>query len=312
MKRSTIHLLIVSLLLTGSLSAAPTEDIARPHLNDHNFVENLLINSPFVRTSISNSLGYGKALDVTTPIIDLGDGEVIGFKGDLLFALLEFEYQYAIKEWIALRLKVGGLARAGTGVQSLLSEGLTMVTGFEFGWKVRLRETDQSALAMNIDLTNRSMTGVNISKFVEDIIEGQPASMVTKTPMTRVTLGLGYAWAPNNLFGFTLNGDTGYGESYNRQEGDQVFFRLGGAVEADLLARTSVPIGLSLGYIYDTFPENGTTADNGLHAVGLRIAFTGRDDFNISLDLSRELVPGRDGYSDVSVATTSITLRYYF
>lgn len=312
MRRHSICILIASLLLASSLVAAPTKEISRPHLGGHTFVNNLLIPSPFISTSIRNSLGYGQALDVTTPVIELEDGEVIGFKGDILFALLDFEYQYAIKEWIALRVKIGGLARSGTGVQSLLSEGVTMVTGFEFGWRIRLLETEKSALSASIDLANRSITGVNIAKFVEDIIDGVPASMVTKTPITRGAMGLGYAWAASDLFGVVLNGELGYGESYDRLDGDQIFFRGGAMVEADLLARTSIPIGLSLGYVYDTYPENGSSADEGLQALGLRIAYTGREDFVISLDQTQELIPGGDRSQDINAATTTITLHYFF
>ncbi len=312
MLQRTFCFLVIFLILAVGLTAAPLVDPQKPHLAGHAFVDNLLVPSPFITTSIRNSLGYGKALDVETPIVDLGDGEIIGLKGDLLFAVLDFEYQYAIKRWIALRVKVRGFARAGTGVQTILSEGVTMVTGFEFGWKVRLHETDRSYLVATLDLINRNATGINIAQFVEDVIDGNPATLVKKTPSTRGALGLSYAWAASDLFGLVVNAGSGYGESFNRKDKDQLFFRAGVAVDADLLARTSVPIGLALGYVYDTFPENGSTAENGLHAVGLRIAYTGKPDFLIALDQSLEFIPSREDRSDVKVTTTTLTLRYYF
>ena len=92
-----------------------------PKLGNHNFLPNTFIRGPFINTYIRNTLGIGKAVDLDIPLLNVDGEEVIGLKGDLLFAALEFEYQHAVKDWLAVALEFEVIARLGTGVGSLLA-----------------------------------------------------------------------------------------------------------------------------------------------------------------------------------------------
>ncbi len=305
---------VVFLLASAWAMSATAQDPAasgRPTLGGHNFTESVAVPSPFVRSYIRNRMGAGKALNLTTPVYELDGQQVGGFQGSLLFAIVDFEYQYAIKPWIAVRARVFGTGRLGSDTFSLLSSGVTMSTGFELGWVIRLQERERTALALDLNLSDRSFTGVNLLQFVEDIVDGVPASLVRKTPSARSSAGLRFAWAASPLLGVMARGQGGHGESIDRSRGDVWFYTLTGALDFDLRTKTSLPVGIALGYAYDSFPELSDDIAEGIHSAFIRLSYLGRDDFLLSLDLSTDRVPLTNDRSDLDGATVTISLRYY-
>ncbi len=87
-----------------------------------------------------------------------------------------------------------------------------MSTGFELGWLIRLFERERTALSLDLNLSERAYTGINIFQFVEDVVDGVPASLVRKTPSTRSSAGLRYAWAVSPLMGASARAESGFGE----------------------------------------------------------------------------------------------------
>jgi hypothetical protein len=305
-----IALLLVAIWAVTATAQEP-DPHSRPTLYGHGFTETVDTPSPFVRSFVRNRLGAGKAFDLTTTVNDLNGEPIIGLTGDLLFAVLDFEYQYAIKPWIALRTRVVGAGRLGTDTMALLSEGVTMSTGFEFGWLVRLHEHERTALALDLNIGNRMFTGVNIATFYNDIVAGKPAELVKKTPSTRASAGLRFAWAVSPLVGFTTNVITGFGESIDRSSSDDMFWRLSGAFDFDLRTKLDFPMGVAVGQTYDTFPEFGGDIADGVHATFLRFSYLGREDFLMSLDVSYDRIPLQGNKDDLKGATVTIGLRYY-
>ena len=314
--KSTLLVATLGLALAIGLTAppagaqeAPTH--ARPYLAGHHFTETVDVPSPFVRSFVRNRLGAGKAFDLETTIPDLEGEPLVGLKGDLIFAILDFEYQYAVKDWIALRARFVGAGRLGSDTLSLLSQGITMTTGFDFGWLIRLREYEKTALSMDLNISNRAFTGVNISQYVEDIVAGDPATLVKKTPSFRGSLGLRFAWAVSPLLGVSARAATGYGESMERTKEDEMFWRLSTCLDFDLRTKMSAPVGVGIGHTYDTFPEFGGDVAEGIHATFLRFSYLGRDDFLLSLDISHDRIPVAGDQPDLKGATVTISLRYY-
>jgi hypothetical protein len=316
--RFLVSLLLLALMLPlGTAMAQTPEDEpqpgkARPHLAGHSFVENNLVTSPFVRTFVSNTLGLGKIHNLDIPVQDIDGEPVTGLTGDLMLAILSLEYQYAIREWIALRVSFNMVGRLGTDVGALLSEGVTMTSGFELGWLVRLREGEKTSLGLDLAISNRSFTGINISKFIDDILADQPASLVSKAPSMRGYGGIRYAWAASSLVGVTANGILGYGESLDRTQSSQTFGRLGAAVDFDIAGATSLPLGAVLGYSFDTFPEFTNDVSDGLHTGLIRISYMGREDFLLSLDFGWEVFSSNAETKDVKGSTLGFEMRYYF
>ena len=306
-------------VLTSTPSAGRAEEELRiPHLNGHQFTTNTLTGDPFVNTYIRNTLGIGQSLDLFVPIIEIGDPpeHVLGLKGDLLKAILEFEYQQAVKDWVAFRVQVRVLGRLGTGAQSLLATGVTANTGFEFGWLFKLAEGEKTALSGTLNLWNNSVTVIDFLGFVDDVVNPPPPpltpSLVKTVPTTRGGGGLRYAWAASDLVGFIFKGETGMGESVDRSDGDEWFFNLAAAADFDLKTKTDVPLGLALGYKFDTFPEGGEEFVDAMHDLVFRIAYTGTTDFLLSLDFTYGRINFKDTTEASKFTATLINLRYYF
>lgn len=312
------HFFLLLLVLYGSVGMVaaaepdPADDRARPILANHYFTETPTIPSPFVRSYVRNRLGLGGVTDFTILPQEINGQPVEGLTGSVTFALLDFEFQYAIREWIALRAKFTLAGRVGTDVQALLAEGVTMTSGFELGWLVGLREGEKTTLGLDLGLSDRSYTGVNIGRFVEDIIEGVDTSLVDKSPSMRGFGGLRWAWAASRLMGMSARVVGGYGESLDRRKSSEVFANAGVALDFDVGVVSTIPMGIALAYSYDSFPEFSSDAAEGIHAVTLRLAYVGRQDFLLSLDLGWEEYPQPDSDETIKGTTTLISMRYYF
>lgn len=124
--------------------------------------------------------------------------------------------------------------------------------------------------------------------------------------------GLRYGWAASSLVGLTARGILGYGEALDRKEENHVFGRLGAAVDFDINGRTSWPLGVVLGYAYDSAPEFTDDLSNGLHTGLLRISYMGRQDFLLSLDFTWESFTNNEELKDLQGSTLGFNMRYYF
>ena len=305
-------LLLVVLNLTPSAGRAE-DDLRIPHLSGHQFTVNTLTGDPFVKTYIRNTLGIGQSIDLFVPIIEIGDPpQVLGLKGDLLQAILEFEYQQAVKDWVAFRVQVRVTGRLGTGAQSLLASGVTANTGFEFGWLFKLAEGEKTALSATLNLWNNSVTVVDFLGFVDGVVNPPSQPLVKTVPSTRGGGGLRYAWAASDLVGFIFKGESGMGESVDRSNSDEWFLNFAAAVDFDLKTKTDVPLGLALGYKFDTFPEGGEDLDSAKHDAVFRISYTGTTDFLLSLDFNYGWFKLKDVSETTKFTSTLLNLRYYF
>ena len=186
-----------------------------------------------------------------------------------------------------------------------------MATGFEFGWLVRLRESEKTAWSLDLSLADRSFTGVNISRFADEVIAGVPASLVRKTPSARVGGGLRFAWAASPLVGVSARGATGYGESVDRAQDDSWFWNFSTAVDFDLRTKLSAPLGVAVGFKYDSFPEFSGDIADGVYSAFFRFSYLGREDFLLSLDVSWDQIPVSDSRPDLTGMSVTLGLRYY-
>ncbi|MCK9995052.1 MAG: hypothetical protein KAH56_02095 [Candidatus Krumholzibacteria bacterium] len=306
-------LVLVVLTLTPSAGRAE-EDLRIPHLSGHQFTTNTLTGDPFVNTYIRNTLGMGQSIDLFVPLIEIGNPpEKVGLTGDLLKAILEFEYQQAVKDWVAFRVQVRVTGRLGTGAQSLLASGVTANTGFEFGWLFKLAEGEKTALSGTLNVWNNSVTVVDFLGFVDGIVNPPIPPLVKNVPTTRGGGGLRYAWAASDLVGFIFKGETGMGESIDRSKNsDEWFFNFAAATDFDLKTKTPVPLGLALGYKFDTFPEGGEDLADAKHDLVFRISYTGTTDFLLSLDFNYGWFKLKDRDKATKFTSILLNLRYYF
>jgi len=287
-------------------------EFKRPKLGGHAFMPNNYVRDPFITTFVRNSVGIGQAMDVQIPLAVIEDDTLLGLQGDILYATLDFEYQHAIRPWLAARGEVTVLGRLGTNVGSLLASGLTAATGFEFGWLIRLFQGERTYLTGTLNLANANFTAVNIRGFVEDIVAGRSASLVRTTPSLRGGGGLRFAWAASPFFGVTALANLGFGESVDASPDDKAFVIAGGTLDFDLLAVSSVPLGVLVAGRYTNFPETGDAGSTDSYGGNVRVAYNGRSDFIIGLDIGFERVDSRFLDQTLDLGTLGVNLRYYF
>ncbi len=313
-----ILVLVAFLFLGISVTAqdSSNEKIKLPVLNNHRFIVNQFVKSPFIKTCFRNSLGAGVAMDLNVPILIIDDKPLIGLRGDLTFLTLKFEYQYAVNNWLAVFGNVGMLSRFGTEAQALIAQGVNATYGFELGWMIKLLETKSVVLSATANLWNQSGTVLDLYDFVQDIIDNGGLRPENKLVYSKDYIqgggGLRIAWAPNEFVGVNGLSEFAFGESLDNR-GTEIYYNIGGSADFDLQKVSSIPIGFALGFTINTFLSgNDSSIDNASTNVFVRTSYTGRKDILISLDITWNKIPISQAAQTLNGITTSISLEYYF
>ena len=286
---------------------------SKPMVGGHTFVATDIVPDPFVRTYVRNSLGYTQSSKFDYPPVVVGGDTLVTLDGSLAYALLGMEYQHEIRDWIAVRVGLGLRTRVGTQASSLINEGMNLTGGFEFGWLVRVHESSRTALAASLDITRQTLTLIDIAQFVEDVIDGNPEPvLIDNIPTVRSTAGLRFSWAASRPLGVTLLLEESYGDSPRRDQADSWENSLGASVDLDAGAAWNVPIGLALAYRQTSLPSLTSSDSSTGRQTLLRIAYNGKPDFLIALDLTGVVDRENRQKDSVWSAGAVFSLRYYF
>lgn len=314
--RAALPALLFAALLGAvpSAGAQETEETAwkAPRIGGHTFSPSSAIPDALVRSYIRNELGIAQTHELEIPLAVIDGDTIRGERGKLLFAVLDLEYQQTIKDWIAVRGQFKVVGRLGTSTSALLSTGVSASTGFRLGWLIRLLEMERGYLSASFDVSNSDFTTINILDFVGDVIEGEDAELVRKTPSLRAGGGLRYTHAFSPLFGVKAFGETGYGESVDRESDDEWYFKFGGSLDFDLAGAGWLPIGLAAGYMQDSFPEGGADIVDVTRAFHFRVGYTGRRDFALGLNYMFQTFPTKNTDRNIKSSGLTLDLRYYF
>lgn len=310
MKLATLLILIISSSLIVRAQNEQYNNL--PNLNNHYFIPNSKTPSPFIKSHFEMNLGIASSEDFENIILEIDDDKIVGLKGSLIFADLNFDYQQKIKDWIAFYLNVGITARIGTELQSMLATGVNTVTRFKTGWLVHIAEGERDKFSTSLQISNYNANFINIGDFLVDVIDGVANPSISEhVPILNGILGLRYAHAFNEMFGFQGFGDIGYGESYERGKSDFVY-NIGGLFDMNLATKTKAPLGFALFYNLDAYPDivqvKGKFATNG----GLKISYSGAPHFNLGLEVSSLKVPIPNVEDKVKSSSIIISSKYYF
>jgi len=310
--RRVVPLLAAALGLHASIPAAAQEP-PRPSLAGHTFISTDLIPDAFVRTYLRSSVGYAQAAHIDYPPVVVNGDTLAALDGNLVYAILGVEYQHALRDWLAVRAGLGMRSRLGTQVTSLVSEGVTVTNGFEFGWLARLRATTRTMLCGSLAVTNQTVTVIDPKQFAEDVANGvADARLIDEVPTVRTAGGLRYAWAINRPFGFTVLTEGSYGESPRRRSPDSWEYVLGACMDFDAEAAWGVPLGAALAYRRMSLPVITATDNGDASETVLRLAYNGRSDFLIGLDILGVLDRDNARAKAVWAGGAAIAMRYYF
>jgi len=286
-----------------------------PVLGEHKFMPNSIVKDPFIKTYIRNSVGIGQALDLDIPIVEIGENHVLGLRGDLMFASLDFEYQHAVKDWLAVWGRFNILARIGNDTQAILSQGITAVTGFEFGWLFKLMKKDNTMLSLSLNLENGSATIINLLDFINGIIDDDYSynnSLVNNVQSLRGGSGLRFAWSVSKLLGFYATGELLYGQSAEVRGDSEFFYNFGGVLDFDLYAVSDLPFGILVGYSQTNLQSSGDKTTGDLSTFFFRIGYNKTSDFSIGIESSFNKIPVQSINQTLNAGLTKIMLRYYF
>jgi hypothetical protein len=318
-----------ALLLLMALSGPPalaqdssgTDRAAAPRRNPailagHAFIPSSFIRDPFVRTFFRTGLGFGSTLDYIPPPTVVNGKTISGPTGDLLFAILEVEYQYAVRTWLAVRGRVSMAGRVADETPALVSQGVTLLTGYELGWLFEVSRSKQLSVSGSLGLKNTSTTDVYLQRFIEGIIEAGeilPANkLVLTTPTLRATSSLQGSYALSRLTGVTVSGSLDYGEPLTRGASDNWYYNLSAAFDFNLYSHNGTPIGFVAGASTGSAPDLEQTDDRTTQSYFGRIAYTGSEEFAFGLDLSYELLPIRGVPEKQGFLAAIVDMRLYF
>jgi len=287
-----------------------------PFLNGHTYIaSSTMPQTPFITTYFRNSTGMGRALGYDIPVYD-SEGELLTtVDGNLTYMMLEISYQQALNDWLAVWLTGAGVGRVGVNAESVLSQGLSGVGAIELGGLARILNKDKFILSGAFSLRHNKQIGVNIIGFAKSIIDTgiiDEANLLTRIPSWRYKGGLRFAYAVNDLLGFILTTDLGFGDNLEGEDKSDTVFDIGGLASLDLNTRTKLPIGLLLGYSHTSYPESSGDIIERIGAVTLRIAYTGSREFSLGLEFVYASAPLKESDKSLNYGATFINLQYYF
>jgi hypothetical protein len=282
--RSAAALAVILLAPGFATRVRAAEEEPRPSLAGHTFVSTDLVPDAFVRTYVRTSLGIAVGQSIDYPQTVVGRDTLQMLNGALNYATIGIEYQSALRDWIAARLEGGLVSRLGTQGSSLVQEGVTITSGYDFGFLAKLHQTPKTMLSGTVDVTNQWVTVVDVRQFAEDVANGVPnARLFDLVPTVRTNAGLRFAWAMSHSFGATFLGEGSYGDAPRRQELTSWGWGLGASVDYD--APNGIPVGAALAYRVTSLP-GVAAADNGnTSQTVLRVAYTGSKKDLIALDI---------------------------
>jgi hypothetical protein len=283
-----------------------------PQLDGHYFIPVSCIANPYIKSHFVTNLGIAQSSEFQNFILEIDGEEIIGLKGSLLFAYLDFEYQQKIKDWIALYINYSLTARLGTELQSILTQGVNTVGSSRIGWLIKIVENEKFMLSGDIQVNNHSATFISISEFVKDLVRDSVVTSISRqVPILNGNAGLRAAYAINKTFGLQGFGDIGYGDSYKRGVSDYIY-RIGVAFDANLAFTTKVPLGFAAFFNASSVPDFVHVAGKSSTNSGLKISYAAGQHFNIGLELSSVRVPIPNVEDKITSTAVVISSKYYF
>jgi len=291
-------------------------DYGTNFLDEHRFISSSKIKSPFINTYLQTSLGGGVTSRLDIPIIKIDGEEYVTLTGDLAFTFLGFEYQHAVKDWIAFSLKLNVIGRLGTDAGAILYQGVNFDIGYQLGWLLKLYKKDNMMLSGIVRVTNNSFTFIDINGFVHGIIDSgkiTPENKIIKvTPAANAGVGFSYAYSINRMFGITAEATANYGESAERFSNDEWTFNYGVLADADLNPDYAVPLGFGISYFGSRRGKNTSSLFGNPHNILFQINYTGKSDLDLGLVFNYQWYEDASIDQTINFTNVYLDIKYYF
>ena len=304
-------------LLPSSMYGQAQDPSPARTLNGHIFIPSNAVRDPFITTMVRTETGGGFATNVSRDVENEAlDSLIDALTGDLAFMALEFEYQHGITEWLAVRAAAGGGARLGTGAQSVLAEGVTSSFNFEFGATARVLRTEKWVLSGTLRFEPSTQYRLDILSFARRAIEeggiSEDNSVVIRSEGVGGAAGIGGAFAPRPWLGLIFRTEAGYSDTFSADGRGDLAWVVGGLASFDLNPISGVPLGFLVTGKQDGFVLANSDITDKVRTFGWGIAYTGRNDFSLSLETSRSSVPLLKADKTITANLVAFNLRYFF
>jgi len=301
------------------------QDRKLPILDGHRFIPSSTVPDPFITTYLRSNTGFGLLLDASIPVLTEADTIAV-LEGDIAFALLGFEYQQAIVDFLALRIGFGGAIRTGTSGETLLAEGLNASYTFAVGVTGRVFRTENFLLSVVADYGSNKLIAMDPFGFAQRVTEecaGAPdipqcildsdEELLVTGRSDAITGGARGAWSPIDWFGLRGRVEVGAGDAFDPESSlSTTILNLGVAADVDLLEVTSVPLGFLLGFDGQLFGSRGSDIAESATRFSLGLFYTGRQEFSVGVEGIFGRVALSQSDENVDSITFNFRLRYFF
>ena len=310
MRRRVALLWLMAIIVLAAPAMA--DESGLPRLGDHVFVPVLTLTEPFLVTHVQTAVGLGWTVNSTTPVFDPKDSTVVGsVESDQLLAGLGFRYQQGVKDWLAVRLGVGGIGRLGTDTNSMLADGVTGALGYDISWMMRIYRAQTVLVSGSVGLSKSNATFVSVLDWYNAQQAGEDASLVSPRTSLEGFGGLHAAWGINRRFGLLGSLVASYGESFDGGGANRWHSDVRAALSYNMAQDLSVPLGLVLAA---GRTENDVNADSeaGTWFWSVRISEQGNDDFTIGLQLAGYYFDSAGQSDKLQFFDFAVDMRYYY
>jgi hypothetical protein len=198
----------------------------------------------------------------------------------------------------------------------MLAQGVSTVYGFVLQGKYLAYQSGRSRVSALATLTRKNVFGIDPFGFAQQIIDdgglSKDNSLVTEGNVHRFSLGTSGAHTFATWLGGTAFVDVGLAQPVRDDADLEGIFRGGAAASFDLRPLKKIPLGFTLGYDFDSFPEGGANVAKGIHAGTLGINYTGRRDLHVGMDVVVSTLKQTDIDSTLAATSFLLSLLYYF
>ncbi len=296
-----------------------------PVLQGHRFIPTSTVPDPFITTYLRSQTGFGLLLDAKFPVFTEADTVAV-VEGDIAFAVLAFEYQQAIVDFLALRIGFGGAVRTGTSGETLLAEGLNASYAFRFGVIGRVFRTENFLLSVVADYESNKLIAMDPFGFAQRVVDecgdapdvpqcilDSEEELLVSGRSSAITGGARGAWSPIEWFGLRGRLEIGAGDAFDPESSlGTTILNVGALADVDLLEVTPVPLGFLVGFDGQLFGSRGSDVAESATRFNLGLFFTGRQEFSVGVEGIFGKVALAQSDESVDSITINLRLRYFF
>lgn len=287
-----------------------------PSRGKHIFTSIAAVGDPFVNTKFLLGFGMADILETTIPITIGEISKTVEFQPDIFYTTGGFEFQYAIRNWVAVHIQAYMLARLGNNFLSLASEGVSAASTFSIGWLFRIAENENIMFSGAIALNTTDLTFIHIlsdwdTTFtpIDTLINKQ---VITNYQSLTTQTDLRLAMRFSDVFGMVAKLSGGFGEVYAAESKSQFQYTFGLALSVDLRNWISIPFGIGLGGSIYSNEWRFNETKPPVYSTNLTIAFYSRNDFVIGLENYLQIIEPQQYDQTIKYLNTRIYISYYF